>query len=82
MATARTAERNDTSSGQMYVCTDSGVSEINGVPVPYVKGKTLIREGNPLLEVAGHSFRPADERIDYGVEAATQGPGEKRGRQS
>ena len=45
-------------------------------------GVTRVREGHELLKQYPHLFDPVDDApVHYDVEAATQGPGEKRGDQ-
>jgi hypothetical protein len=75
---SRTTEATD---GQMYVAVESGCAEIGGQTLPFVKNKTHVRSGHPLLSACPGYFVPTEERVDYEIETATQAPGEKRGRQ-
>ena len=65
----------------MFVATDSGAAEITvgktTQTVLFVKDKTRVREGDPLLAAVGHAFAPMDD--DYpDDEQATDAPGEGR----
>jgi hypothetical protein len=66
---------------QVFVATDSGHTEINGVPYAFHKGVTRVREGHPITKIEGFEniFEPIDASVHYDVEQATASPGEKRG---
>jgi hypothetical protein len=70
MAPAKTQTKKQAE--QIYVATDTGVTDIDGTPSQYFRGKTRVREGHPLLAAAPHSFKPVD--VHYGVEDATSDP--------
>jgi len=69
--------RKDSEKIQIYVATDDGVTEINGLPFRYKRDRTRVPEDHPVLKMAKHSFKKLDAR--YGVEQATAAPGELRG---
>jgi hypothetical protein len=68
------------SRGQVYVARESGHTEIDGVPYVFHKGVTRIGEGHPLSKIKGFEniFESADIGVDFGVEQATDAPGETR----
>lgn len=66
------------SSGDVYVCTESGSTEIDGQVLPYTKGITRVRAGHPLLKAVPDRFEPIDLTVHYDVEQATAAPGERR----
>jgi hypothetical protein len=59
---SRTTEATD---GQMYVAVESGCAEIGGQTLPFVKNKTHVRSGHPLLSACPGYFVPTEERVDY-----------------
>lgn len=65
----------------IYIATDSGHAEVNGVPYTFHKGITRVRAGHPLTKIKGFEniFEPVDASVHYDVEQATNAPGEKRG---
>lgn len=63
----------------VYIAKDSGAAEIDGQPMIFVKGKTLVREGHPLLTAVPDSFQLVDDAVHYDVEATSAAPGEVRG---
>lgn len=65
--------------GTIYIATESGACEINGETQIFVKQRTRVREGHPLLKAVPDYFRPIDEMVDYDVETATAAPGERKG---
>lgn len=71
--------RNKPRTRRWYVATDSGVTDIDGVPFRYQRNVTRVREGDPVLEMAPHSFKLMDDDGPPEIEQATAAPGEKRG---
>ena len=45
----------------------------------FVKDKTFVREGHPILDTYGHMFTPARADYEWPDEQATAAPGERRG---
>jgi hypothetical protein len=72
----KTTAKKPVPEGQMYVAIDTGVTDVDGVPQQYFRGKTRVREGHVLLELAPQSFKPLD--VHYDVENATADPGSSR----
>ncbi len=62
---------------KMLVAKEGFVKEIDGAPRQFIAGETRLLEGHPWLRGIEHLFEPMRET--YEVEAATAGPGEKRG---
>lgn len=61
----------------ILVAKDTLVIEYEGERVFFHKGKTLVREGHPMLKGIEEYFEPIT--VDYDtVEQATAAPGEKR----
>ncbi len=50
---------------QVYVATQSGSSEINGEPVIFLKGVTMVAEGHPLLDAVPDYFQPVEEKAGF-----------------
>jgi hypothetical protein len=61
----------------IWEATSTGVVAIRGTRYTYIRGKTRVRAGHPLLKAAPDKFRPA--KLAYDVEQTTAAPGEKRG---
>lgn len=53
--------KNKPKAATWYIATDSGVADIDGVPFQYRRNVTRVREGDPILVMAPHSFKPLDE---------------------
>lgn len=62
---------------RILIATDSFSKRYEGADHSFVAGTTRVREGHPILKGIEHLFKPVDAH--YEVEAATAGPGEKRG---
>lgn len=62
--------------GTIYVAKRSFITVIDGVEVTIQQGRTRVREGHPLLSGRMEMFEPMT--VDYEMEQATAGPGEKR----
>jgi len=63
----------------ILVANTSFSVEIEGVPHAITQGKTRVRAGHPIALQNPEYFDPAEEHVDFDVEAATKAPGEKRG---
>lgn len=73
------AKREDsTTNRELFVATETGTAVVRGEEYPFKRGVTHVRVGHPILKACPQYFQPAEERVDYDVEAATAGPGEKR----
>lgn len=68
-----------TGGGGTFIAVQSGVAEIDGLPYVFVKDRTLVEAGHPLLEQCPAFFEPVATQHHYRVEQATAAPGETRG---
>jgi hypothetical protein len=65
--------------GNVFVATETGVTDLNGTRYNFQAGVTRVRAGHPLLKACPNCFTPDPEAVTYDVETATAAPGEKRG---
>jgi hypothetical protein len=63
----------------VWVATTSFVCTVDGRSYNVTKDVTRVADGHPVHRGREHLFRRADERLTFGVEAATDAPGERRG---
>jgi hypothetical protein len=63
----------------IFVANMSFATEVDGVPVTVLQGKTRVRAGHELLKANPQYFDPVDQGVHYDVEQTTAAPGEKRG---
>lgn len=64
---------------EIYVASENFATEIDGVPMTFLKGKTRVRVGHKVLRDNAQYFKPLD--VDSAdIEEATAEPGTKRGR--
>ncbi len=63
-----------------YVCTESFVATVDGIPVSAIEGRTLVDENDDLYKRFPTRFRNVGQRTRRPeAEAATAAPTEKRG---
>ena len=77
--TAASGQSSHASPRKIFVANESGSTEIDGQVYIFHKGITRVREGHELIKAYPGFFDEIDLRVDYDVEQATAGPGEKRG---
>jgi hypothetical protein len=65
---------------QWLVANESFVANIDGIDKAFVQDVTRVRAGDPMLDGLEHLFKPITATYQD-VEAATAGPGERRGDQ-
>jgi hypothetical protein len=53
--------KNKPKAPKWYVATDSGVTDIDGVPFQYRRNVTRVKAGDKVLTMAPHSFKPLDD---------------------
>lgn len=63
----------------VFVATETGVTELKGVPFSFERGVTRVRAGHPLLKACPNCFALEEDTVTYEVEQATAAPGELRG---
>lgn len=52
---------------EVYIATQSGVCELDGEALIFVKGRTRVQAGHPLLDAVPDYFMPASEKVHYEV---------------
>lgn len=48
-----------------YIAIQSGVTEVDGEALVFVKGKTLVEEGHPMLDNVPDYFVPTNNEVHY-----------------
>lgn len=65
---------------QIFVCSETFISNYEGAPIKFVQDLTRVRAGHPLLTQFPDKFKPVDAHYEVPeVEQATAAPGERRG---
>lgn len=67
--------------GLWLVAAEDFIANIDGIDKLFKEDVTRVRADDPILEGRRHLFRPMDATYKPDVEAATAGPGERRGEQ-
>lgn len=62
-----------------WIATTSFVCTIDGRSYNVTKDQTRVAEGHPVMRGREHLFRRADDGLTFGIEEATDTPGERRG---
>lgn len=78
-STGRAAAAPAPSPPPTWVATTSFVCTIDGRSYNVTKDVTRVAEGHPIMAGREHLFRRADEGLTFGIEEATDTPGERRG---
>ena len=63
---------------RMFVCRESFFATVDGVPRPFVAGKTLVSEDSDVYRLHPERFREAVAQYRSDAEQATAAPGERR----
>lgn len=63
---------------RVFIATESGSTEVDGVPIVFNRGVTRVAEGHPLLTAHPTYFKVDDQAPHFTVERATAEPGEQR----
>jgi len=67
-----------TSGRKIYAPKEDFVAPYGGADVTFSRGRTLVREGHPILGSFGHLFEEVN--VEFDVEEATAEPGKRRQR--
>lgn len=52
-------------SDEVYIAIMSGCSHVDGEDLIFVKGRTRVRAGHPLLEIVPEYFAPVSDDVHY-----------------